>query len=116
MWLKSCQYCTDLIFACFLPGALPRPAPDVNFLGFLKIWGPCWYALDVHLGVCGNFFGNVCAVAFLLDFGCRLDFQGGLPATVGVSPGHVFSDIWYQNRRFRVRMVALAGFWGYLLR
>ena len=56
MSLKRSRHLTDLIFACVLSDALPRPAPDLNFEGSGCIWDPCWNPLDLHVGVWQPFF------------------------------------------------------------
>ena len=68
MCLKHSKYCTDLIFSCFLPDALPRPAPDLNFGGFGSILGPFWDPLGLHLEVCRPFFRQCFFGAIFVGF------------------------------------------------
>ena len=69
MWLEHNIFLLDLLLACFLTGAFQRPAPDVDFGGFMWIWDPCWDALGLHLVVCDD----VCGVELLSDFCWILD-------------------------------------------
>ena len=78
--VKHSRLYTDLIFACLLPDALPRPAPELNFEVFGQIWGPCGDPSDLHT-YC---FANVCAVELLLDF-CWILFAS--LATGYIAPG-----------------------------
>ena len=76
-WLNCLKCCTDLIFACFLSDALPRPVLGLNFEGF------AW--IGVHVGsLCtfiwvpdDIFLGNVCAIELLLGFFCNSGAGGG---------------------------------------
>ena len=86
MCLKHWKYCTDCVFSCVLPDALPRLAPNVNFGGLGRIHihvGTLWIPFGSLLAI---FVRNVCAVEYMLGFWCRVGSQGEPDFMAGPCP------------------------------
>lgn len=110
MFIKHARCYADFILLSFSADAFPIPAPDLNFGDFGRSWvhvGSLWISISKSAS---NFVSNVCAVEFILDFrwvlGAGWGSQGDQSQTGDAHPALAFSDIWGQNKGFRLREVA----------